>query len=259
MTLLLDHVVVVVPVLDQAIRDFEAGGFVVVPGGEHDAIPTANALIAFEDGAYLELLALRDGEARASLELRRSRPGWEADLRRGSAVGRRFLPLLAGAPGVADFVLRASPLARLAGELRRRGVALTGPVPMARERRDGTRIAWELALPEATRHPMLIEDRTPRTLRVPGDPASTTHRNRARGVATVRMRVLDLASAALEYADFFAGRPRALPDGTTRIGGFGFDLVLETGTPEGAHAVGIAGAGPLPEAIRNLGVRAAGD
>ena len=52
----IDHLVVVVPDLDTAIANYTALGFTVVPGGRHP-IGSHNALIAFEDGAYIELLA----------------------------------------------------------------------------------------------------------------------------------------------------------------------------------------------------------
>ena len=169
-------------------------------------------------------------------------------------MGRRFLPLLAGPPGVADYVLRASPLPRFVAELRRRGVALTGPVPMSRERRDGTRTQWDLALPADHRYPMLIEDRTPRALRVPEGPAAIAHPNGARGVAAVRVRVASVPAAALEYADLFGGHPEARRGGGARVTCEGFDVVLEAGEPEGAAGVAITGAGSLSEAVLALGV-----
>src|SRR5260221_11159491 len=52
----IDHLVVVVSDLGKAVEDYTKMGFTVVPGGRH---PTAtdNALIAFADGSYLELIA----------------------------------------------------------------------------------------------------------------------------------------------------------------------------------------------------------
>src|SRR5262245_48940020 len=52
----IDHLVVVVPELEAAIASYRGLGFSVVPGGRHP-IGTHNALIAFADGAYLELIA----------------------------------------------------------------------------------------------------------------------------------------------------------------------------------------------------------
>ncbi len=54
--LAVDHIVIMVPDLNAAIRDYTELGFTVIPGGSHPA-GTHNALIAFADGAYIELIA----------------------------------------------------------------------------------------------------------------------------------------------------------------------------------------------------------
>src|SRR5690348_14168851 len=56
----IDHVVILVHNLEDAVRDYTALGFTVVPGGEHADGRSANALIAFSDGSYVELIAFRD-------------------------------------------------------------------------------------------------------------------------------------------------------------------------------------------------------
>ena len=56
MPLSLDHIVIAVTDLDAAMRDYEALGFTVLPGGEHPR-GSRNALIVFEDGSYLEIIA----------------------------------------------------------------------------------------------------------------------------------------------------------------------------------------------------------
>lgn len=254
MNVAFDHAVVVVPELAAAVRAFSAAGFVVTPGGRHDALPTENALIVFADGGYLELLAPRDDDAREALRVRSAKRGWEASLRRGSAIGRRFLPNLVGPPGVCDWVLRAEHLARVAAEMRPRGFAATGPVAMSRERTDGVRLEWDLVLPAAPRLPFFIADRTPRGLRVPEDPAARAHPNGATGVAEVRVRVPDLAPAALEYADLFGTPPRAEKEGGARLSLGGIEVVLEVGEPEGARGVVVSGVRALPAEIEVLGV-----
>ena len=52
----IDHIVVVVPDLEDAITKYGELGFTVVRGGKHN-IGTHNALIAFADGSYVELIA----------------------------------------------------------------------------------------------------------------------------------------------------------------------------------------------------------
>ena len=80
-----DHAVIAVHDLERATKEFTDAGFIVIPGGRHDEIPTRNALIVFEDGGYLELLAPRDKEAWESLRARGARKNWGTELRRASA------------------------------------------------------------------------------------------------------------------------------------------------------------------------------
>lgn len=47
--------------LDDAITNAREAGFTVIPGGTHADGATHNALIAFTDGAYIELIAPTNG------------------------------------------------------------------------------------------------------------------------------------------------------------------------------------------------------
>jgi len=249
-----DHAVVVVGSLAEASSRFRDAGFVVTPGGRHDALPTENALVAFADGSYLELLACREPAAREELRALRGTDRWEAHLHGASAIARRFLPRLAGPDGVGDAVIGGEALARFAAESRRRlGTVTTGPVPMRRERRGADALAWTLLLPADDGVPFLIEDETPRDSRVPGG-AATAHANGASGVAAVEIGSREPAALALRLADLFearlesgAGRTRA------RFAGIAWDVTAaET---DGARGVRLAGTGALPAAIEALGVR----
>ena len=249
----------VVTELAAASTAFRDAGFTVTPGGRHDGIPTENALVAFADGSYLELLAMRERPARDELRRLRAGPRWEAHLRGASAIARRFLPRLAGPDGVGDACLRAARLARFAAESRRRGFAFAGPVAMRRERRTGAALAWELLLPADDALPFLIEDRTPRAERVSGDAAATAHGNGARGIAGLELRSRDPARTALACVELFGARARALPDGGTRLGFAGLELRLGAGEPEGACGVLLAGIASLPAGLAALGIRGEAD
>ena len=254
----LDHVVVVVGSLAGARATFESAGFTVVPGGRHDALPTENALVCFADGSYLELLAARDPDTRDELRALRAGASWERHLKHVSAVARRFLPILAGPDGVADWVVRTDSLARPAGSLRSAGLKAAGPVRMSRERPDGERLSWELLLPEFALHPFWIADRTPRERRVPGDAAATTHANGARGIAAVHVRAPNVPMAALELGDVLGTPPRA-ENSVTALELRGVRIEVVDGEPEGACGVALVGCGALPEAIRALGITPASD
>lgn len=258
MSLRFDHAVVVVPVLAPAIEAFRDAGFVVTPGGRHDAVPTENALIGLADGSYIELLAMCDPGARRELRRAAADPTrWARHLDGASAVARRFLPRLAGADGVRDAAFMGVHLARFAAESRRRGYEMTGPTPIRRVRPDGEPLEMDLLFPAAAHLPFLIEDRTPRERRVPGASDATAHRNGARGVAAVHVHAADVPAAALAWADLFGSAPRSRAGGAELAIG-ATTVVIEPGALEGACAIELDGVDALPPPIEAFGVRARG-
>src|SRR4051794_39931343 len=62
----IDHIVIAVSELDQAVADYQQIGLTVTPGGEHKGGATHNALVSFADGTYLELIAIKDPVKAAS-------------------------------------------------------------------------------------------------------------------------------------------------------------------------------------------------
>ena len=101
----IDHLVIVVKDLEQATRDYRELGFNVVAGGQHP-VGSHNALIAFEDGSYLEIIAFY----REAPDHR-----WWAPL----GKGERFV----------DFCLQTDDLRGDTKKLRDAGVAINDPVP----------------------------------------------------------------------------------------------------------------------------------
>ena len=253
----LDHIVIAVPSLAIAGDGFREAGFTVTPGGRHDELPIENALVAFRDGSYLELLAPRDASAREEWRELARGPAWERHLKGVSAVARRFLPSLAGADGVVDACLHGASLRSRAADLRRAGERSAGPVRMSRERRDGERLEWELLLPESRRIPFWIADLTPRERRVPGGPEPTSHANGASGIAGIAVRAIGAPLAALALGDLFRGVPVALPDGSARIDAGTFMLEVVEGPVEGVCRASLTGCDELPEGLLSLGLRPA--
>jgi hypothetical protein len=178
----LDHIVIVSNDLDTAIVNARAAGFTVVPGGMHGSGHTHNALIAFADGAYIELFAPTD-------QGRTAEHRWFDRLRRGG--------------GLVDFCLLSSGLAAEVAALRERGIEYSAPFTMQRVKPDGTRIAWSLSTaPGAVGEsgwPFMIEDATPRALRVPHEPAQTRHAIGALGVAGITVLARDVEKLTREY------------------------------------------------------------
>lgn len=186
MPYLIDHLVIVVRDLARASADFESAGFTVTPGGEHVGGATQNALVVFQDGTYLELIAFKEPER---------------------SPNHKWWSRLALGEGLVDYALGTTDLATLAATLRRRGLTIEGPVAGGRQRPDGIHLAWRtIMLGRGTAGgdrlaalPFIIEDVTSRELRVPGGPASS-HRLLASRVAGLTILTADLARVASTMA-----------------------------------------------------------
>jgi len=177
-----DHIVIAVPDLEVARKSYEALGFTVVPGGRHP-VGTHNALVAFGDGSYVELIAFYEKNPAHK---------WWTPLQKGG--------------GLVDFCMQTDDLAGDTAAFRRAGVAIDDPSPLSRVRPDGYRLAWVLSIPRAGQRgvaPFLIEDETPREERIP---RQTTHANGVTGIGTVTVAVPDVAPVRTWYADVL-GRP----------------------------------------------------
>lgn len=177
----IDHIVVLVRKLSAAIADYERIGFTVTPGGEHAGGATHNALIPLADGTYFELIAFKEPD----------RP-----------QEHKWWPRLAQGEGLVDFALLSDDLGAEAAALRERGVDARGPVDGGRLRPDGQRVAWHTlnlgATPGRSALPFLIDDVTPRELRVPGGDAAR-HALSVERVAGLTIVVADLAATAATY------------------------------------------------------------
>jgi hypothetical protein len=160
----IDHIVIPVRDLQAAIADYSSLGFTMVPGGRHSRLNTHNALVAFADGCYFELIALLGARSADT-------HWWFETLDRGG--------------GVADFCAQSDNLESDVAAFRRAGITIGTSFKMSRERPDGYRISWELAVNESETRgllPFFIRDITPRIERVPRECA---HRNGAAGVESL--------------------------------------------------------------------------
>ncbi len=181
----IDHLVIVVRELEAAIKNYADAGFTVVRGGKHP-IGTHNALIAFSDGSYLELIAF--------LNQLPPHP-WYRRLEKGG--------------GLTDFCMQTDDLAADVASLRRTGVAMNDPSPLTRDRPDGYRVAWVLSIPQPPFNgamPFLIKDETPRDERVPRD---RTHANGITGIHTLTIAVEDAGKIASYWEKVLGGKASA--------------------------------------------------
>jgi hypothetical protein len=190
MTFSIDHVVIASDDLDAAVVNARTAGFTVAAGGVHGSGNTHNALIGFGDGAYLELFA-------PTTKGRHAQHRWFARIRNGG--------------GLVDFCLLGAGLASETARIRQRGIDYSQPFAMTRVTPDGTRIEWLLSTPPGATGengwPFLIEDTTPRAMRVPQAPGEIRHANGAQGVAGITVLVRDADAASKAYATILGGGP----------------------------------------------------
>lgn len=182
----LDHLVVLVRNLEAAVRYHEDLGFTVTPGGEHADGLTRNALIPFEDGSYLELVSFLDPE----------------DTRDNIWRWRRFLTT---GGRLIDYCAASKDLEVEVRCLRGCGFAVDGPHEGGRRLPDGREIRWLTASvrQEGRMLTFLIEDLTPRELRVPGG-SSARHPNGATANGATGFIRLDIAVPEVDRSlEFF--------------------------------------------------------
>jgi hypothetical protein len=231
----IDHLVIAVPDLGAAIKTYRDLGFTVSPGGRHPGVGTENALIAFRDGAYLELVGFH--------EPRPDHRWWEP-LQRGG--------------GLVDFCLQTDDFAGDAAALRRAGVDMGEPERRHRVRPDGVEVRWTCALARGAHRgvaPFVIAEETGRDERVPPGRA---HANGVTGVGRVTVAVGDLAAVRGWYARVLgtAGEDLACPElGAAGvrfgIGPHTFEFLAPTGA--GAVRAWLATRGASPYAATLVG------
>lgn len=197
MTFSLDHIVIAVADLGQAIADYRRLGFTVEAGGEHPGRGSRNALVVFADGSYFELISF-------------VRP--DPDFRWWRVLDR-------SGPGLVDFALLPNDIDRDVAAIQSRGLDFDAPVDGGRARPDGARLEWKTARSPSSDTPFFCGDVTPRALRVP-EGAVRSHQNGAQGVGVVVVAVADLERSLTRYAALFGEAPAssfALPGSGLRL------------------------------------------
>lgn len=223
----IDHLVIVVQDLESAMQNYGELGFTMVRGGKHP-IGSHNALIAFEDGSYIEFIAFYE----PNTENR-----WWAHLQAGG--------------GLVDCCAQTDDLKADVKAFREVGVDIADIMPLSRLRPDGYKIEWVLSLARGKFQgvvPFLIEDRTPREERVPGD---TTHANQVTGIDTLTVAVDDPDAVRGWYRPVLgmAGETIERPDLDAR--GVRFRIGLHTLDFVTPHTKD--GTGPLNDRLRDRG------
>jgi hypothetical protein len=150
MTLGIDHALIAVENLDEAIQQYQAIGFEAYFGGEHPNHGTHNALVPLFDGFYLELIAMKDSELASQFPHTRKIAG-------ALSQQNRYI----------TFALDTDEIQSEIDQLRLFGIEIHDPIAGARKRSDGVEVAWNTAHFEQDGLPFIIEDETPRETRIP--------------------------------------------------------------------------------------------
>lgn len=161
--------------LETAARRFEELGFTITDRDDEgkESAATAQKLVCFEDGSYIEILSIRDPQARSR---------------------HRFAPFFVRGDGWVDTSVHTNDLAGARERLTAAGLPFSGPHAHARRLRSGEPWGVSLILPGiGAGHPALpfvIEDTEGRDLRIPRH--GTHQPNGVTGTAGVSVSVRDL-------------------------------------------------------------------
>lgn len=172
MRLKIDHVTIAGPRLETLQQAFANAGLVTDYGGPHSNDITHMALLGFDDGSYIELIS--------TLEPGQTSPWWHAHI--------------SGDGGPCAWAIDVDDVADEARRASAAGVPVDGPTYYSRQRPDGRRIEWDLAIlgdqGMGAVLPFIIKDRTPRSLRV--SPSASVANTELTGVGMVVLGVNDI-------------------------------------------------------------------
>lgn len=223
---------------DAACAAFEDAGFLITDRHDEDRDTAAarQRLVCLADGTYIEILTIRDAEARSRHRLARH---------------------MGTSSGWADVTLLTSELSAVIAVQSGAGLPVNGPVVHSRRLADGRMWSVSLALPGIGfgHHalPFFLQDGAGRDLRIPGD--RTAHPNGASGTAGVTITTPDLGNARAHYRPLF-GEPEQRGNALRyALGGGGWIELCEGA--EAVRAVTLSGlAGSSPQ-LAALGIRTA--
>jgi hypothetical protein len=169
-------------------RAFAEVGLKTDYGGPHANGVTHMGLLGFEDGSYLELIAPQKA---------------------GAVAGSDWAKFMAANTGVCAWAIAVADISSEVARLKGSGVKADGPFPGSRRRPDGTVLQWQTArvgsgTPGATL-PFLIQDKTPRSLRV--QPSAGAKGPGLTGIAMVVLGVTDLDIAIALFRQAYGWLP----------------------------------------------------
>jgi hypothetical protein len=211
MKITIDHVTLCGSNLEKMQQAFTEAGLPAMYGGPHANGVTHMSLIGFEDGSYLELIAPIHQDAAASGMI----SGW--------------MKLMLPDAGACAWAVHTSGIQQEVERLRAAGIAVTTPESGGRKKIDGTTLRWQTATlgPGAAGAvlPFMIQDETPRELRV--QPSPEIRDTGLTGVAIVVLGVRDLDAAIASFRKAYGWDKPQIEEQKQ----FGAKLAYYAGTP----------------------------
>lgn len=196
--LLLDHVVFLVKDLEKSIQEFEQMGYTVSKGGKHDNGTTENALIHFENGTFLELLAIRKSWKNSFIKWLLKVASLPANFQspvkdfQSRFVGRAWICK----EGITDFCLKASEGMADYTNIKNRNLEMSAPIEMKRVRPDGQMLSWHIFSPYQAELPFVM---TPYQPAFKPNAESLTHPNKATGFGGITVYTNDFGNLIEKY------------------------------------------------------------
>lgn len=176
MNLKVDHASICASQLEPLRAAFANAGLGTDYGGPHANGGTHMALLGFDDGSYLELIA---------------------PMKPGGADASPWGKMIAKDAGTCAWAVGTRDIRGEVNRLKQEGIPTDGPVPGSRKRPDGQLIQWQTAGvgPDGAGAvlPFMIQDMTARELRV--KPSASMKKSGFTGVSAVVIGVKDLDSS----------------------------------------------------------------
>jgi hypothetical protein len=206
-----DHATICGSDLDALSAVFTSIGLSPEYGGPHGNGVTQMALIGFDDGSYLEFIA----------------PVTVNDPK--LTTGSDWAKFIAGNAGPCAWAVGSNDLGADVERLRKAGIKIDGPSDGSRKKPDGNTIKWQTAKvgegPAGSVLPFMIQDKTPRELRV--KPSPSVKGTPLMGIAMVVIGVKDLDRAIASFRKAYGLAAPKIEDHKE----FGAKLAHFTGTP----------------------------
>jgi hypothetical protein len=171
----LDHLVVVVKDLERATRIFRDKGFYVSQGGSHGL--TINALILFEEGPYIELIAMKSNFLRKIFKVLHFFRILKAIEFLAPSLMLRFINWFTQSNGIRDICFSGSNFKNNILPHCKSMETLLPKKRFYRETLSGEKAEWYLTGYEMHSLPFFIEDITNKEIRFPIDNSDTNKIN----------------------------------------------------------------------------------